>query len=305
MGADAGDAERRTASGSDDAPAAAGPGSTARSSPATLRAYRTDWAGFRDWCRAEKRAPLPADPHAVAAHIEALAPTHGGAALRRRVAAIGFHHRLSEAAWDASHPAIRAALRALGRGHAPRRPRRRVATPTAPELPRLLAACGADLAGLRDRALLLLAVAGGLDRAELVGLDREHVRDVPGGLELLVARAAGDAGRDDVDDAPDPAAARAVAVPSGAAPETCPVRALRTWFDVSGCRFGPVFRKVDRWGNIEHDRLGADAVRRVLLRRRAEAARARQGAKAVHTPGPGLGVKPMGETPFRPRRGGG
>ena len=34
--------------------------------------------------------------------------------------------------------------------------------PMASELPRLLVACGADLAGLRDRALLLLAVAGGL-----------------------------------------------------------------------------------------------------------------------------------------------
>ena len=104
-------------------------------SPATLRAYETDWAGFRAWCRTEGRAPLPAGARAVAAHIEALAPTHGGAALRRRVAAIGFHHRLSGLVWDASHPAIRAALRALGRGDAPHRPRRRVAMPKASDRP--------------------------------------------------------------------------------------------------------------------------------------------------------------------------
>lgn len=287
MGTDAGDAERRTAAGPDDAPAAAGPESIARPSPATLRAYEADWTGFRAWCRAEGRTSLPADPGAVVAHIEALAPTHGGAALRRRVAAIGFHHRLSELAWDASHPAIRAALRALGRGHAPRRPRRRVAMPGASELPRLLAACGADLAGLRDRALLLLAVAGGLDRADLVGLDREHVRHVPGGLELFIARGIDDAGRDGV---PSFATTGMVAVPRGATPETCPARALQTWLDVSGCRFGPVFRKVDRWGGLEHARLGTDAVRRILLRRRAEAARAGQGTRIARRTGRARGI---------------
>jgi len=28
-----------------------------------------------------------------------------------------------------------------------------------------------------------------------------------------------------------------------------------------------VFRKIDRWGNIEHRRLGTDALRRILMRR--------------------------------------
>ena len=273
----------------------AGPVEHPARSPATLRAYEADWAGFRAWCRAEGRThgqngvlpELPADPHAIAAHIEALAPTHGGAALRRRVAAIGFHHRLSGLAWDASHPAIRAALRALGRGHAPRRPRRWVAMPKASELPRLLAACGADLAGLRDRALLLLAVAGGLGRAELVGLDREHLRHTSDGLVLVVAPVADGAEGTAADGAA--GEGRGVAIPRGAAPETCPVRALETWLDVSGCRFGPVFRKVDRWGGLEHARLGADAVRRILLRRRAEAAQAGQKAKAVRLLRPARG----------------
>jgi hypothetical protein len=28
-----------------------------------------------------------------------------------------------------------------------------------------------------------------------------------------------------------------------------------------------VFRKIDRWGNVEHRRLGTDAIRRILARR--------------------------------------
>ena len=39
------------------------------------------------------------------------------------------------------------------------------------------------------------------------------------------------------------------------------------WLDGSNTRFGPVFRKTDRWGTIEHDRLGTDAIRRILTPR--------------------------------------
>ena len=82
---------------------------------------------------------------------------------------------------------------------------------------------------------------------------------------------------------------REVAIPRGAALETCPLRALRAWLDVLGCRFGPVFRKVDRWGGLEHTRPGTDAVRRVLLRRRAEAARLGQEPKSARAPGSARG----------------
>jgi hypothetical protein len=55
------------------------------------------------------------------------------------------------------------------------------------------------------------------------------------------------------------------------------VRALQDWLRASQCRFGQVFCKVDRWGNVEHRRLGADAVRRIL-RRRVRRPRARRAA---------------------------
>ncbi len=47
----------------------------------------------------------------------------------------------------------------------------------------------------------------------------------------------------------------------------CSARALKDWMEASDSRFGPVFRKVDRWGNVEHRRLGTDAIRRILARR--------------------------------------
>ncbi len=32
-------------------------------------------------------------------------------------------------------------------------------------------------------------------------------------------------------------------------------------------RFGPVFRKIDRWGNVEHATLAPDGLRRIIARR--------------------------------------
>ena len=57
-------------------------------------------------------------------------------------------------------------------------------------------------------------------------------------------------------------------IPHGATLATCPVQALRRWLDLADTRFGPVFRKIDRWGTIEHRRLGTDALRRIFFSRR-------------------------------------
>ena len=139
---------------------------------------------------------------------------------------------------------LAAARRAAG-------PRRRPPPPPG-RLIRLAAACPGDLAGLRDRALLLLAAAG-LSRAALVGLDVEHLRFGASGVALTLPDADGEG--------------RHRTILAGATPRTSPVQALRDWLDAADTKFGPVFRKVDRWGNVEHRRLGPDALRRILARR--------------------------------------
>jgi integrase len=227
--------------------------------PETRRAYAADWAHFAEWCREAGCSPLPAEPAAVAAYLASMAPLYSRSALERRLAAIGHAHRLRELEWSAGHPAIRATLRGIYRTH--RRRSRQAAALTSAELKRLVAACGGDLTGTRDRALLLLGFAGALRRSELVAVDREHIRLTDTGLRLLLPSSKTDAEGKGVE----------LGIARGKRRETCPVRALEAWLDVSDCRYGPVFRKVDRWGNIEHRRLGGDAVRDILLRRAAAA----------------------------------
>ena len=113
-------------------------------------------------------------------------------------------------------------------------------------------ACPGDLAGLGDRTLLLLAAAG-LGRGALVGLDVEHIEFGHQGVTLQIVAVDG--------------ATQAVTLPRAAERRLCPARVLEDWLRSSETRFGPVFRKIDRWGNLEHQRLGTDALRRVLARR--------------------------------------
>ena len=232
-----------------DAPPARGGGP--KIAAQTERLYAGDWAAFADWACATGQPALPAAAETIAAYLEALAGRLGPGSLGRRLAAIGHHHR--QQGLPAPSPgAVRTARRRHSNApqadtylpQARRRPRPR-SVPSPQRLVRLTERCPGDLAGLRDRALLLLAAAG-LDRKTLVGLDVEQLRFGPDAMELRCGDGTRRIGRSAI---------------------ACPVRAVADWLEVSDTRFGPVFRKVDRWGNVEHHRLGADALRRIVLRR--------------------------------------
>jgi len=224
----------------------------------TRQLYAADWAAFAMWYRRHGTQALPAAPDRVIAYLATLTGTGGPhdlgpGALARRVAAIGDMHRQHGHLPPGSDPAVRAWLRALRTARpAPRAPSRRAPPPHPAQLARRAAACPGDLAGLRDRALLLL-LAAGLGADDLLGLDREHVRLTDtGAMHLLLGDPALDGGP-----------GRVAALPRSPRLAACPVRALQDWLRVSDCRFGPVFRSVDRWGTIGHRRLTADGLRRI------------------------------------------
>jgi integrase len=120
---------------------------------------------------------------------------------------------------------------------------------------------GEDVQGLRDRALLLVGFAGAFRRSELVGLDVEDVAFTSNGLVILLRRSKSD----------QEGVGHKKGLPYGSSPATCPVRALRAWLDASGVAEGPIFRGVDRHGNIKASRLSPRTVA-LVVKRVAEAA---------------------------------
>ncbi len=230
---------------------------SAADAPATLRAYAADLANFNAWCAAHGFQSLPATPETVGAYLAASGLGYALPTLRRRVAAIARAHRIARQPLDTRHPAIRETLRGIARTHGA--PARRSAALTTEEIRRLVGTCGDDLAGLRDRALLLIGFAGALRRSELVGLDVAHIRPTPTGLRLLIARSKTDK----------TGAGAEIGIVRGSTPETCPVAALAAWLEAAGITDGPVLRKVTRWRTVAATRMSADAVRQILLRRAA------------------------------------
>ena len=274
---------------------------TAPTSPASAPGARGRGGGP---CRRARRRWAPTSP--------SLAPRYRLATLRRRLVAIGRAHRAAEQRLDTGHPAIRETLRGIARRHGA--PQRRSAALATAEVRKLVAACRGDLAGLRDRALLLLGYAAALRRSELAAVEVEHLRFTADGLEVLLPRSKGDAAGE---------GAR-VGVPRGQRVETCPVRAVEAWLRASAIRYGPVFCRVTRWGTVEAGQgLSGEGVRLILLpprrasRRRGHLAGAGDAARAQgrlrdpgdqgrprrrghHGPQPAQG--PQDHAPLRPPR---
>ena len=229
----------------------------AADAPATLRAYAADLANFKAWCEAHGFQAMPAAPETVGAYLAAAGLGYATSTLRRRVAAIARAHRIAKEPLDTRHPAIRETLRGIARTHG--EPARRSAALATEDIRRLVATCGDDLAGLRDRAMLLIAFAGALRRSELVALDVAHVSPSRAGLRLLIVRSKSDQG----------GAGAEIGISRGGATETCPVAALKAWLKAAEIHEGPLFRKVTRWNTVVTTRLSEDAVRQILLKRAA------------------------------------
>ncbi len=202
---------------------------------------------------------MPATPETVGAYLAAAGLGYAVPTLRRRVAAIARAHRIAKQPLDTRHPAIRETLRGIARTHG--EPARRSAALTTEEIRRLVATCGSDLAGLRDRALLLLGFAGALRRSELVRLDVEHATPAPLGLRLLIPRSKTDKAGEGAE----------IGIVRGHAAETCPLTALDAWLSAAAIKAGPIFRKVMRSGTVGPARLHPDAIRQILRKRAAMA----------------------------------
>jgi len=231
----------------------------AADAPATLRAYATDLANYRTWCERYGFDQMPATPEVAGAYLAAAGEGYALPTLRRRVAAIARACGIDGHPLDTKHPAIRETLRGITRKHGA--PARRAAALTTAEVRRLSRTCGTDLAGLRDRALILVGFAGAMRRSELVALDVEHVTWTKGGMKLLIERSKTDAEGEGAE----------IDVPLGQSPETCPVTALQQWLTMATISAGPIFRKVIRGGSAEAGRLVSDAARQILLKRAGKA----------------------------------
>lgn len=241
-------------------------------SGSTRRAYTYDWRHFADWCKQVGMSPLPPDPAAIGRYLTDCAKPVAGQPAGAAVATIERH--LTGLVWNFAQRGevlnrkdlpIARALAHIRSTMA--RPREAKVPVTGRDIALMAESLNRDLRGLRDRAMLLLGLAGGLRRGEIVGLDMApgdtddgscwfEMRDK--GLVLTIP------GR--------PGRWREVSIGPGLEDQTCPITALKTWLQFAGIKHGAVFRRITLDGlRVLPDRLSGQHVS-LLVKRTAMAA---------------------------------
>ena len=238
------------------------------SSPATLRAYRSDWALFATWCAEHGYRSLPAAPATVAAFLTLLAEAgfapHGSGrvaaplgrtTIGRRLSAIVFAHRAAGLDPPTARPdaaRLDKAMRAIRRDKRDDPTARKRAADGDVLRDMLRAVAGETLRAHRDRALLAIGMAGAFRRSELVAITVARVTQDARGLTVRVPSSKTDQeGRGHV-----------VAIPDGRRLE--PVRHYRAWLDAAGITDGPVFRKLTPQGRLTPYAMSAQGVALVV-----------------------------------------
>lgn len=227
--------------------------------PNTRTAYRRQFRLFATWCA--ERGADPRDPGSVLNYLQDRAAGAWGARLQPS-SLMQARAALARAFASAGLPFptadVRAALRGARRQWLDDGGReRRAACLKRADLRAMVDALSDTVAGVRDRALVLLGFALGWRGSELVALDVKDLDEAEGGGLLVRQR------RSKVDQA---GAGRLVCVERGARVEACPVLALHAWISLAQITAGPVFRPVDRWGRIGADAGGRGAVDRMTRR---------------------------------------
>ncbi len=215
----------------------------------TRAAYQSDLRHFLCW-----GGTLPASDAMLADYLADHACLLSVATLVRRLASISRAHQARALPNPTGSELVRATLRGIKRAHGG--PQRRAKPLVREDLFAVLAAMGDALKDARDRALLLNGFAGGFRRSELIGIDCTDIETVRQGIVVHIRRSKTD----------QEGAGRKVGIPHGRT-RWCPVTALNDWLERSGVAEGPVFRRVDRHGNLLRARLSGEAVSLVIKAR--------------------------------------
>lgn len=222
---------------------------TRRSYRAAIEHFEVEWGGC-----------LPATAESVARYLAAHAGQLAQNTLKLRLSALAQWHNSQGFPDPTKAPLVRQTLKGIRALHPARerqaeplqlRDLERVAEALA-EQGRQAQALGdraALLRARRDAALILLGFWRGFRSDELCRLQVEDIRVQPGvGMHLYLPRSKGD--RDN----------RGREYRAPALRRLCPVQAYQDWIAAAGLQHGPVFRAVDRWGNLGTEGLHANSV---------------------------------------------
>ena len=204
----------------------------------TIRAYKSDFKDFADFCRKNGLRPLPTEPKIISLYLTHLSSFSKMSTLKRRIASISVIHRLKGHYIDTKHPIIIENLMGI---------RRKMGSYQKSKKPILLnelkeiikaidEANDSEERATRDKTIILTGFAGGFRRSELVSIDYDDLEFVPEGVKIFIKRSKTDQSGEGM----------TKALPYFEKKEFCPVTFLKRWLEISKIKSGQIFNISDK-----------------------------------------------------------
>ena len=196
-------------------------------SSATRRAYRSDFRIFSAWCLEHNVTDIPASPEAVALFLsEQASQGISPSTLTRRTAAIKYAHEAKGHQSPTSSKLVTTTMKGIRRSSETKKQK---LPATADRLSLMISYCQPNLAGKRDKAILLLGFAGAFRRSELAALRISDLEVTADGLRVTIRKSKTD----------QEGHGQTIAIPMGA--KLMVVKALNDWLEAANINDGHLF----------------------------------------------------------------
>ena len=190
----------------------------------TLRAYKSDFKHFLDFCKKNNFRPLPADPKIVSFYITHLSSNSKVSTLKRRLASISVIHKIKGHYIDIKHPLIIENLmgiqRKLGVFQKSKKP---ILINELKEIIKVIESTENNKdKKVRNKALILIGFAGGFRRSELVNIEHDDLEFTKEGLKIFIKRSKTDQSGEGM----------TKAIPYFKDKNFCPVVSIKNWIEI-------------------------------------------------------------------------
>ena len=219
----------------------------------TYRAYQSDLKDFVAWTGIPY--PFPTTPEVVKQYLVDRARELSPATLEHRLAALKFLHRLLDYPDPTDNARLRTVLRGIRREWAvQRRAPKQAPALTLAQLAAMIKIMATSLHDRRDKAYILMGLFGAFRQSELTGLHVDQLSFVEQGIVIKMGQTKGDQLNQ---------YRQWKVIPKGRS-GFCPVGALQAWLRDAEIEAGPVFRGIDRYGNILGKPLSHTTTNRII-----------------------------------------
>ena len=204
----------------------------------TLRAYKSDFNHFMNFCKKNNFRPLPADPKIISFYITDLSSNSKVSTLKRRLASISVIHKLKGHYIDIKHPLIIENLMGIQRKKGVfQKSKNPILINELKEIIKVIDNSEKNiLKKLRNKALILIGFSGGFRRSELVNIDFEDLEFTKEGVKIFIKRSKTDQSGEGM----------IKAIPYFKEKTFCPVTYLKNWIEICKMNKGFIFNISDK-----------------------------------------------------------